>query len=35
MCQGDFLYKNPTAALEFLEDLAEKTMSEKPLVMTA
>ena len=26
MCQGGFLSKNPTAAWEFLEDLAEKTM---------
>jgi len=26
MCQGGFLTKNPTAAWEFLEDLAEKTM---------
>jgi len=26
MCQGGFLSKNPTAAWEFLEDLAEKTI---------
>ena len=26
LCQGGFLSKNPTAAWEFLEDLAEKTM---------
>jgi len=26
MCQGGFLSKNSTAAWEFLEDLAEKTM---------
>ena len=26
MCQGGFLSKNPTAAWEFLEDLAEKTL---------
>jgi len=26
MCQGRFLSKNPTAAWEFLEDLAKKTI---------
>jgi len=26
LCQGDFLSKSPTAAWEFLEDLAEKIM---------
>ena len=26
MCQGGFLSKNPTAAWEFLEDLAKKTI---------
>ena len=26
MCQGDFLSRSVTAAWEFLEDLAEKTM---------
>jgi len=26
MCQGGFLSKSPTAAWEFLVDLAEKTM---------
>ena len=26
MCQGDFFSKSPTAAWEFLKDLAEKTM---------
>ena len=26
MCQGDFLSKSDTTTLEFLEDLAEKTM---------
>jgi len=29
MCPGSFLSKNATAAWEFLEDLAEKTMQSK------
>ena len=29
MSEGGFLSKNPTAAREFLEDLAEKTMQWK------